>query len=414
VFILVGLLLLGLAATGLVGLGLLAFGRRPDDDLLGRASARPAVLVGGGIVLLAVAAAAVALVGIGGGSDEDESSARDRPAPSAGTVTTPEEETEDGAAAPSPAGAALGPVVPMAAAAPEPETFPRSYEGVDELEPNTVLRLRVEGFEAFDEARAWQCVTNSRCGNAIDVQFGADGTASFQYLVLDDFAPTARQGQCRARAAPCSIVVEELDGERRAEVQTVFHDVLPPPGRIRVTPRAGLVDGQAVTVEVENYPPGAAVQAMLCAAPDATGTQRCGTPGPTAAMTVGPDGTASTTLTIRAGPVGSERVPCGPDRTCGVSVASQAVFARAPVVPIGFAAPPGAHYDPLRLGTGLWAAALLLGFTIWLVRRTDWSPIGEEAAPEIDNAHYADLDALVASLPPEDDPDERSRTPRRH
>ena len=293
----------------------------------------------------------------------------------------------------------------------EPDAFPSSYDALDGLEPNTVVRLRVEGFESYAEAVAQQCVTGGRCGNGLDVQFGEDGVASFQYLVVDDFTAAARGGRCRAAAAPCSIVVTDVDGDPRAEVGTVFHDRLPMAGRIRVTPNTGLADGQAVTVEVENYPAGAAVQAMLCAAPDATGAERCGPPGPTAPLTVGPDGTGHTTLTIRAGPVGAERVRCGREMTCGVSVASPTVFAGAPVVPIGFAAPPTAHYDPTRLAAGLAAAALLIGAATWLVRDTDWSAVGEAAAPEIDEAAYADLDAIVASLPPEHTPEASSAAP---
>ena len=35
--------------------------------------------------------------------------------------------------------------------------------------------------------------------------------------------------------------------------------------------------------------------------------------------------------------------------------------------------------------------------------RADWSAVGEAAAPEIDDAEYADLDAIIAALPPEED-----------
>ncbi len=45
--------------------------------------------------------------------------------------------------------------------------------------------------------------------------------------------------------------------------------------------------------------------------------------------------------------------------------------------------------------------------------RTDWSAIGEAAAPEIDNAEYADLDAIVAALPPEEAVEEASSGSRR-
>jgi hypothetical protein len=83
-------------------------------------------------------------------------------------------------------------------------------------------------------------------------------------------------------------------------------------------------------------------------------------------------------------------------------VASRDVFVRAPVVPITFAVPPGADYDPTRLLLGLALAALFVAIGAWLVLRSDWSAIGEAAAPEIDDAEYADLDAIIAALPPEE------------
>ena len=79
------------------------------------------------------------------------------------------------------------------------------------------------------------------------------------------------------------------------------------------------------------------------------------------------------------------------------------MFARAPVVPISFAAPPGATYDSTRLVIGLGFALLLLAIAAALLRRTDWSPVGEAAAPEIDDAEYADLDAIIAALPTVED-----------
>ena len=142
------------------------------------------------------------------------------------------------------------------------------------------------------------------------------------------------------------------------------------------------------------------LRATVCAAPDAFG-RRCGRPGPSAPLVVGGDGTGRTDLRIEPGAVGRELASCERGDECGVSVASDAVFARAPVVPISFAAPPGAAYDPTRLVVGLALAALLLLVGCGLIWRTDWSAVGETAAPEIDDAEYADLDAIIAALPPE-------------
>ena len=59
---------------------------------------------------------------------------------------------------------------------------------------------------------------------------------------------------------------------------------------------------------------------------------------------------------------------------------------------------PRANYDPVRLPVGLGAAVVSLSTAAMLVRRTDWSAVGEAAAPQIDDAVYADLDAIVAAL----------------
>ena len=101
--------------------------------------------------------------------------------------------------------------------------------------------------------------------------------------------------------------------------------------------------------------------------------------------------------------MGTDGAPCFRGDDCGVSVVSETVFARAPVARISFAAPPGASYDTMRLLIGLGLALLLLVVAAVLLRRTDWSPIGEAAAPEIDDAEYADLDAIIAALPPIED-----------
>jgi hypothetical protein len=86
-----------------------------------------------------------------------------------------------------------------------------------------------------------------------------------------------------------------------------------------------------------------------------------------------------------------------------VNVSGPEVYARAPIVPVDFAAPPGAAYERTRLLLGLAAAVILLAVAAAMLRRTDWSAVGEEAAPELDDAEYADLDAIVAALPPDDD-----------
>ena len=188
-----------------------------------------------------------------------------------------------------------------------------------------------------------------------------------------------------------------------AVIDTVFHDRLPAPGKIHVTPSSGLADGQTVTVAVTGYPAGAHVNAMLCAAPDATGSGRLRCAGPERAARCRSRRHGSSKLVVKEGPVGSQRIPCGRDAVCGISVASADVFTRAPVVAISFASPGGAVYNSNRVAHRSRVAIVLLGLAIWFLRRTDWSPVGEAAAPEIDDAEYADLDAIIAALPPEED-----------
>jgi hypothetical protein len=299
--------------------------------------------------------------------------------------------------------AAVGPEVTIETD--DDASFPKEYDVVGRLEPNSVLRVHVVRFESFTRAVAEQCATNEAvpCGNPIPVQFDEDGNARFQYLITDAFLGSQPAGACRGNAAPCTLVVRALGSQQRAEIQTIFIDPTPPAGRIGVTPSSGLsVGGATVTVEVHDYPPGVHVQAMLCAVPDSIGS-RCGEPGPSAPLVVGPDGSGRTRLVLKPGRVGSQSARCSRTDRCGISVASDAVFTRAPVVPISFAGPPGADYDPTRVALGLGVALLLVGAAIGLIRRTDWSAVGEAAAPEIDDAEYADLDAIIAALPPEED-----------
>ena len=89
-----------------------------------------------------------------------------------------------------------------------------------------------------------------------------------------------------------------------------------------------------------------------------------------------------------------------------MAVRSSRAFVRVAPVALSFASPPGADYTAGRVAAGLAVALALVAVAAHLVRRTDWSPVGEEAAPEIDDADYADLDAIVAALPPEPEDDD--------
>lgn len=357
-----------------------------------------------GFVALVLMALAGALFGARGMSDNTPEAqpasaptTQSQQAPAAQTTTTEPPTTR--------VSPVLGPIVQMKASSEEGDAVTANREAIGDLRPDTVLRMIVTGFNPFASGRASQCVAapSPHCGNPIPVQFREDGGATFQYLVTTGFAAAAAAGECRADGALCSIVVEDLDGSGRAELTTVFHDQLRPPGVVRVEPSRGLVTGQRVTVRASGLRPGIVVHAALCAV-DRSGERRCAAIGDGDAMSVRADGTAETTVTIgddRGTPVRCNRSP-----TCVVTVVNGAALVRVESMRITFASPPGSDYDPTRLATGLAIACALLVGVAWLIRRTDWSAVGEEAAPEIDNAIYADLDAIIAALPPEEDVEE--------
>ena len=155
-------------------------------------------------------------------------------------------------------------------------TFPAPARAIGELKPDSVLQMRLSGFDSVAVAVVEQCAGTSSadCGNLLQVQLGEDGSGSFQYLVHTDFAARGGGG-CRAGAAPCSIVARALDGRQHAEIVTVFEDAVPPPVALRVTPRSGLSPGDDLQVEIEGAPPAIELDVLLCAAPAISGRERC-------------------------------------------------------------------------------------------------------------------------------------------
>jgi hypothetical protein len=282
--------------------------------------------------------------------------------------------------------------------------FPLPVTPIDRLGSGDVLDITITGADEFGTGSVSLCLESGprRCGLQYPVQFDVDGRARLLFVVEQDFlAPGTFEGGCRSGATTCSLVVRSRGLEAARPV--LFVDAAPPLGIVRVAPRVHLVDGSVVTVSVEGFPPGITANATLCHAPALGGAQRCGSPGPVVPLVVGPDGRGEVQLTVAAGPVGRDRLPCGRGSQCAVAVLTADGAVRAPVAPISFAAPEDADYSPARLAAGLAVAAAFLLIAFVLFRRTDWSATGGAAAPEIDEAVYADLDAIIAALPPEED-----------
>lgn len=335
------------------------------------AYALPALALAG-VALVVLVAMSVLGVGARRGSDDDGAAA-----PVTSTTTAPARSPASERDIASPV---LGPVVVV-----DGDGTPQA---VGSLRSDTVLQLRLRDFEPRTTVRVTQCVAE-RCANSVRVHVGPTGAAAADYLVVDD-------GRCRIDAPACTIVAASADGDRRAEVTTIFEDALPPPGVLQVTPRRQLVPGDVLDVRVTGVVPGVRLDVVVCSRPREAGSDRC-TSTTQRVVTADEVGAAATSLTVDAS-------ACTGDHRCDVAVRSSDAFVRATPVPLSFAAAPGAAYDRGRLVAGLVVAVALVAAAAYFIRRTDWSPVGEEAAPEIDDADFADLDAIIAALPPEEEP----------
>lgn len=293
----------------------------------------------------------------------------------------------------------VGPFVRLVAESPR-DDFRTDLRVVDELTSPTVLRVNASGFPSFARASAQQCMYDPgrRCGNRLPVQTDESGRATFQYLVADDFTGTVdRAGGCRPDRNRCTVRIETIGSDQVAEIDTVFGGEARPLATIDLTPADEIVDGSLVTVDVSGYPPAASFEAVLCRAPHVGDPRFCGSPGPSTSMTVGSDGTATATLTVTEGVVGSESSKCTRRTTCGVTLVSDDMYVRAATPAVTFAGRAGPEYDRTRLASGLGIAVALVALAIWWMTTGEWDPPQEAAARDLEAAEYADLDALVAA-----------------
>ena len=269
---------------------------------------------------------------------------------------------------------------------PVDDRFATTYPAVGGLEDGSVLRLQLSGFAPGTTGVIHQCVYSAGeigdCANPFPVNIDDDGRAQAQYQVGSRFA--AGTSACAGHVRPCVVVVDDPDGNR-AVATTVFGDALPPPAEITVTPAHGLQAGDEVEVRVAGYPPGERVYAVQCSPPGPWGGQHCDAPGDRAGMTIGPDGSGSAVVIVTDGRLGRDGEPCLQAR-CGISVASDDVWARAAVAPLSFRGTGPASYDLGRVAGAVTVCVGLLIVAFWLWRRTDWSRPTEAATPEMDAA----------------------------
>ncbi len=287
---------------------------------------------------------------------------------------------------------------PISGSVDEPEIYiqvqsEKAYGGnaptVDRLAARSVLRIVAVGFEPNTTGTVEQCSADG-CANPFPVTFDIDGTARLEYLVNDSFARGFdRPTTCRADEQPCVVHVHSDKGS--AFLRTVFRDATPAPRRVSLRPNAGRIANNApVLVAVTGFVPGERVEAMLCAAPASFGSKHCGAPGPVAPFTIEADGTGRVAMKISTGHVGTGGASCGRSARCSVVVSPPRASIPGAVLPITFAAGPGARYDGRRLLAGLSVAVLLAALAIVITRTTDWRKPTEADTPELDRAVLTD------------------------
>jgi hypothetical protein len=265
------------------------------------------------------------------------------------------------------------------------DAFASPWPLVDRLPPRALLRISATGFETSGSGYVEQCSVGG-CSNLFPVLFDQNGSARLQYLVGSSFgARFEPSSTCGAGEPPCAV---HLRGNgHSAFITTVFGNAAAVQRQVTVEPGAlGLVDGTRVRISVTGFNPGDHVQAMLCAAPDSRGSERCGAPGPVSSFTIGAGGAGRTELEIRAGRVGSDGATCGRGAKCGIVVSEAKSSVPAPVVEIAFAIGPGAAYDATRTLVGLGIAIVLILLAIFWVRGTDWRKPTEADTPDLDHA----------------------------
>ena len=229
------LLLVVVAVVAVIAAGGAAASREDGQRSLLGGAGPPLLLLVGTVGVVVLGAAAVLLVGFRGGRGSDEEATTPSPTASVPAASKP--------ASTSPDREPVGP--PAIPAGTGPEVTVRgggSPTTVDRLPETAVLVISASGFKPGTGEVA-QCGLDAEdCRNGFPVEFGADGTARFQYLVSD----VVHEGErCGAGQQPCLVVVFGSHGEAEGHAVTVFHDPAPPVAPVTIEPPAGPAEAAA-------------------------------------------------------------------------------------------------------------------------------------------------------------------------
>lgn len=282
----------------------------------------------------------------------------------------------------------LIPIVVVGARGDDPLVVPVR---VGDLVDGDVLDLHLREFPPATPALARQCDVAHRCAAEYPLTIVEDGTGRAQIRVDDTIGDH-----------PCTrCTLEVSTGSVRRSIELWFGEPAPPLGEVTVSPVTAIVAGQAVQVRARDLPAGTNATVALCDPRGAgaecrtrfsTGSSRA--MGPTT-LPVDGDGDAVAEVVLQ--PDDAAPIDCESGGRCAVVVSVDGSLVAEPVY-VWFATPPGAGYDSRRLLVGLLLALVLVILAVVVARTTDWSPTGGARAPEIDDAEYADLDAIIAQL----------------
>lgn len=232
------------------------------------------------------------------------------------------------------------------------------------LADGTLVVLGVSGLDPGSRGSVHQCPTGalapSGCRAGLPVSVDVHGRVVI-LVDLEDRLPVASGEPVDCTSATgCSIVVF---GSSRLEVVTVFGRPAPPPVTVEAEP-ARVPPGGTTLVTARGLPPGAPTSFVVCR-PSGRGEADCGTRTPVAAADG--NGQVSGPVMVPAG-----RCPRGARCAIAVVVGDGGPRAFSPLHLIGRS---GASYDEGRLQIGLVVATILGLVGLWLLRRTDWTPV---------------------------------------
>jgi hypothetical protein len=237
------------------------------------------------------------------------------------------------------------------------------------------VTVEATGFTPSVTARVQQCTAPfdraERCAAALPVTFDSNGEARFIVAVAVRFeTPNGESVDCDGSVPRCTIAV--VAPEEHALAPIVF-GVEPAPAATVTMARAVVRSGDVVRITGRGFPPGATGQVAQCVPAATLDGRTCGGRAADASIQFDDRGEGTVDYRVRA------HDACRRGRPCGITVVTPGQLTGVNLVLLTFGAASAPDYTPSRLLLWLGFAVVLLVVAGWLMRTTDWSPIGENA-----------------------------------